>query len=74
MERLPMSNNEKNVANIASLLKQSDVLLSSLFKKMRPDVLKRYKKQLDQNDSIGASEQIWGRNLIDDIIETKKHR
>ncbi len=69
-----MSNNEKNVANIASLLKQSDVLLSSLFKKMRPDVLKRYKKQLDQNDSIGASEQIWCRNLIDDIIETKKHR
>ena len=69
-----MSNNEKNVANIASLLKQSDVLLSSLFKKMRPDVLKRYKKQLDQNDTIGASEQIWCRNLIDDIIETKKHR
>ena len=69
-----MRNNKNNVENIASLLRQYDRPLRSLFEKMGPDDLKRYKKQLDQNDTIGASEQIWCRNLIDDIIETKKHR
>ena len=69
-----MRNNKKNVENIASLLRQYDRPLRSLFEKMGPDDLKRYKKQLDQNDTIGPSEQKWCQNLLDDIIETKKHK